>query len=150
MRTSYKKEEERSGVRLIALLENHLQDILSREADNRTFIHLYCTGPYWVAFERSAYLLHRVSPRAMVTPMRLTTYPFPIVMVAWTVKELWAYSRTHLFLQEGDDYGRLSAPSHSLDGYPNTLKKILKLYCAPIFSIYLMCILSFQAVGVIW
>lgn len=33
--------------------------------------------------------------------------------------------------------------------FPNTLKKILKLYCAPIFSIYLMCILSFQAVGVI-
>lgn len=29
-------------------------------------------------------------------------------------------------------------------------EKILKLYCAPIFSIYLMCILSFQAVGVIW
>ncbi len=117
MRTSYKKEEERSGVRLIALLENHLQDILSREADNRTFIHLYCTGPYWVAFERSAYLLHRVSPRAMVTPMRLTTYPFPIVMVAWTEKELRTYSRTHLFLREGDDYGRLSAPSHSLEGY---------------------------------
>ncbi|MDB9153396.1 hypothetical protein [Parabacteroides distasonis] len=40
MRTSYKKEEERSGVRLIALLENHLQDILSREADNRTFSRL--------------------------------------------------------------------------------------------------------------
>lgn len=117
MRTSYKKKEERSGVRLIALLENHLKDILSREADNRTFIHLYCTGPYWVAFEKSAYLLHRVSPHAMVTPMRLTSYPFPIVMVAWTDQELRAYSRTHLFLREGDDYGRLSVPICTLDGY---------------------------------
>ncbi|WP_165157288.1 hypothetical protein [Parabacteroides sp. ZJ-118] len=117
MRTSYKKEEERSGVRLIALLENHLQDILSREADNHTFIYLYRTGPYWVAFEKSAYFLHRISSRAQVIPMRPTTYPFPIVMVAWADKELWAYSRTHLFLREGDDYGRLSAPSHSLEGY---------------------------------
>ena len=117
MRTSYKKKEERSGVRLIALLENHLQDILSREADNRTFIHLYCTGPYWVAFEKSAYLLHRVSPRAMVTPMRLTTYPFPIVMVTWTDKELRAYTRIHLFQCEDGDYGRLAVPTHSLDGY---------------------------------
>lgn len=117
MKTLINKKEEKSGVRLIALLESHLKEILRRESDNRTFIHLYCTGSYWVAFEKSAYLLHQVSPRAMVTPLALTTYPFPIVMVSWTAEDLRAYSRSHLFLQEGDNYGRLAVPTRSLDGY---------------------------------
>ena len=40
-----------SGVRLVALLNEHLSDIMSRERTNTASIHLYCTGPYWVAFE---------------------------------------------------------------------------------------------------
>ena len=43
-----------SGVRLVALLNEHLSDIMSRERTNTASIHLYCTGPYWVAFEYSA------------------------------------------------------------------------------------------------
>ncbi len=38
-------------------------------------------GPYWVAFERSAYQLHRAFPDSETTPLRLFAYPFPIVMV---------------------------------------------------------------------
>lgn len=44
MDTHYGKKEDRSGVRLISLLGNHLKEILKRESDNRAFIHLYCTG----------------------------------------------------------------------------------------------------------
>ena len=97
MDTHYRKKEDRSGVRLISLLGNHLKEILKREADNRAFIHLYCTGPYWVAFEKSAYLLRQISSRTLVTPLSLTTYPFPIVMVSWTDGELRSYTRNHLF-----------------------------------------------------
>ena len=43
-----------SGVRLVRLLNEHLNDIMSRERANQNSIHLYCTGPYWVAFECSA------------------------------------------------------------------------------------------------
>ena len=39
-----------SGVRLVALLNEHLGDIMGRERTNTASIHLYCTGPYWVAF----------------------------------------------------------------------------------------------------
>ena len=46
-----------SGVRLVRLLNEHLNDIMSRERANQNSIHLYCTGPYWVAFECSAYQL---------------------------------------------------------------------------------------------
>ena len=43
-----------SGIRLMNLLRDHLTEIMDRERANRNSIHLYCTGPYWVAFERSS------------------------------------------------------------------------------------------------
>lgn len=60
-----------SGVRLVALLNDHLCEIMERERANHTSMHLYCTGPYWVAFERSAYQLRRAFPDSETTPMRL-------------------------------------------------------------------------------
>lgn len=117
MNTRYKKKEAESGVRLMLLLQTQGSEILRREADNDRFIHLYCTGPYWVAFEKSAYLLHRLAPTALVTPMGFTTYPFPVVMVSWTDEELRAYCRNHLFQQEGDDYGRLLVAPLSVQGF---------------------------------
>ena len=64
-----------SGVRLVRLLNEHLSEIMSRERTNIASIHLYCTGPYWVAFEYSAYQLRRAFPDSEVTPMRLLGYP---------------------------------------------------------------------------
>ena len=116
MRTTYHKNTEKSGVRLLLLLENHLREILKREEENRTLIHLYCTEPYWVAFEKSAYLLRQVFPDSKVIPMRLIMYPFPIVLVSVTEEVLFR-NRRHLFLRENDDYGRLCVPSRSLAGY---------------------------------
>lgn len=112
MDTHYGKKEDRSGVRLISLLGNHLKEILKRESDNRAFIHLYCTGPYWVAFEKSAYLLRQISSRTLVTPLSLTTYPFPIVC-------------------EGNDYGRLSVPTRTLDGYKEWHKEEVRYFPMP-------------------
>ena len=61
-----------SGIRLVALLNEHLNEIMERERMNHTSIHLYCTGPYWVAFERSAYQLHRAFPDShTAAPVRL-------------------------------------------------------------------------------
>ncbi len=50
-----KESETPSGIRLMLLLKGHLREIMDRECANQTSIHLYCTGSYWVAFERSAY-----------------------------------------------------------------------------------------------
>ena len=63
-----------SGVRLVALLNEHLSDIMSRERTNTASIHLYCTGPYWVAFEYSAYQLRRAfdNPRYRESLSRIT------------------------------------------------------------------------------
>ena len=76
-----------SGVRLVALLNEHLSDIMSRERTNTASIHLYCTGPYWVAFEYSAYQLRRV------------------------------YARKHILRRDDKDYKQLTVPGLSLVDY---------------------------------
>ena len=106
-----------SGVRLVALLNEHLGDIMSRERTNTASIHLYCTGPYWVAFECSAYQLRRAFPDSEVTPMRLFGYPFPIVMVSVTDRSLRSYTRKHILRRDGSDYKLLTVPGFPLEDY---------------------------------
>ena len=106
-----------SGVRLVALLNEHLGDIMSRERTNTASIHLYCTGPYWVAFEYSAYQLRRVFLDSEVTPMRLFGYPFPVVMVSVTDCSLRSYARRHILRRDDKDYKQLTVPGLSLVDY---------------------------------
>ena len=106
-----------SGVRLVRLLNEHLNDIMSRERANQNLIHLYCTGPYWVAFEYSAYQLRRAFPDSEVTPMRLFGYPFPVVMVSVTDRSLRSYARKHILRRDDKDYKQLTVPRLSLMDY---------------------------------
>ena len=72
-----------SGVRLLALLQGQGQEILRREENNASLKHLYGTGTHWVAFERSACQLSRLCPEAKIIPMRLSGFPFPVVMATF-------------------------------------------------------------------
>ena len=99
------------------LLREHLTEIMDRERANRNSIHLYCTGPYWVAFERSAYQLHRTFPDSETMPLRLFTYPFPIVMVSVTDRSLRSYARKHILRRDESDYKLLTVPGFSLADY---------------------------------
>ena len=106
-----------SGIRLVTLLNEHLNEIMGRERTNRTSIHLYCTGPYWVAFERSAYQLHRTFPDSETTPLRLFAYPFPIVMVSVTDRSLRSYARRHILRRDESDYKLLTVSGLPLADY---------------------------------
>ena len=99
------------------LLREHLTEIMDRERVNRNSIHLYCTGPYWVAFERSAYQLHHAFSDSETTPLRLFAYPFPIVMVSVTDRSLRSYARKHILRQDETDYVVLTVPESSLTDY---------------------------------
>ena len=72
-----------SGVRLLALLQGQGQEILRREENNASLMHLYGTGTHWVAFERSACQLSSLCPEAKIIPMRLSGFPFPVVMATF-------------------------------------------------------------------
>ncbi len=106
-----------SGIRLVTLLNEHLSEIMDRERTNRTSIHLYCTGPYWVSFERSAYQLRRAFPDSETTPLRLFAYPFPIVMVSVTDRSLRSYVRKHILSRDESDYKQLTVPGLPLSDY---------------------------------
>ena len=106
-----------SGIRLMNLLREHLTEIMDRERTNQNSIHLYCTGPYWVAFERSAYQLYRAFPDSETTPLRLFAYPFPIVMVSVTDRSFRSYARRHILRKDGADYVTLTVPEFSLSAY---------------------------------
>ena len=99
------------------LLREHLTEIMDRERVNRNSIHLYCTGPYWVAFERSAYQLHRAFSDSETTPLRLFAYPFPIVMVSVTDRSLRSYARKHILRRDDIDYKLLTASQLSHEDY---------------------------------
>ena len=88
MRKERERSEVPSGIRLMNLLREHLTEIMDRERTNQNSIHLYCTGAYWVAFERSGYQLYRVFADSETLPLRLYAYPFPIVMVSVTDRSL--------------------------------------------------------------
>ena len=106
-----------SGIRLMNLLREHLTEIMDRERSNRNSIHLYCTGPYWVAFERSAYQLHRTFPDSETMPLRLFAYPFPIVMVSVTDRSLRSYARRHILRRDESDYKLLTVSGLPLADY---------------------------------
>ena len=67
--------------RINSLLEAHLQHILQEEQQNLNRINLYDVGEYWVAFERSAYLLEQMAPKEeKPVVLYMKQHPFPIVM----------------------------------------------------------------------
>ncbi|MEO3239772.1 hypothetical protein [Parabacteroides distasonis] len=99
------------------MLNEHFSEIMSRERTNIASIHLYCTGPYWVAFECSAYQLRRAFPDSEVTPMRLLGYPFPVVMVSVTDRSLRSYVRRHILRRDDIDYKLLTASQLSHEDY---------------------------------
>ena len=112
-----KESETPSGIRLMLLLKERLVEIMDRERANRNSIHLYCTGPYWVAFECSAYQLYRAFPDSETTPLRLFAYPFPIVMVSVTDRSLRSYARKHILRRDETDYKLLTVPGLPMADY---------------------------------
>ena len=69
---------------LAALLTGHFDAIMERERTNRSSVHLYGAGDYWVAFEQSAYQLCQLMPSCETTLFRFAVYPFPVVMASVT------------------------------------------------------------------
>lgn len=106
-----------SGIRLMNLLRERLTEIMDRERTNQNSMHLYCTGSYWVAFERSAYQLHRAFSDSETLPLRLYAYPFPIVMASITDLSLRLYTRKHILRKDESDYKLLTVPGLPLAAY---------------------------------
>lgn len=79
-----------AGALLLRLLRCGLREIMLRESANESLIHLYNTGAYWVAFERSAYQLRLLIPRCGLVPLRCSGHPSPLMMASVRAEELCA------------------------------------------------------------
>ena len=97
-------ETEPSGVRLMVFLAAHQTEVLAREQSNERFSHLYGTGGYWAAFERSAYQLCRLFPRNETAIFHFAAYPFPVVMASIADGELQAYAQKNILRSINQDY----------------------------------------------
>ena len=73
---------------LEALLSRYIKEIMSRESVNTNTIHLYNTGDYWVSFEKSAYMLQRLSQDVDTATINHPAYPFPIIMATVSDSEI--------------------------------------------------------------
>ena len=66
---------------LTSLFRREQRNILRRELHNENKVHLYRLGDYWVAFEKSAYLLEQISlTDADPTVIYMQEHPFPMLM----------------------------------------------------------------------
>lgn len=101
---------QKSGIRLMTLVQNCHAEILGREKGNEQFIHLYNTGTYWVAFEQSACQLNRIFPRCGIFLFRVDSHPEYIVMSSVPSDEADAYFRTHILRRDEPDYKVLAVP----------------------------------------
>ena len=96
---------------------------MNRERANQNSIHLYCTGPYWVAFEYSAYQLRRAFPAARLRRCACSATRFPVVMVSVTDRSLRSYARKHILRRDDKDYKQLTVPGFSLSDYQGWHKR---------------------------
>ena len=90
-----------SGIRLVTLLNEHLSEIMDRERTNRTSIHLYCTGPYWVAFERSACRLSGLFSKSELTLFRVPDCVEYVVMASVPADEAEGCLGEYIILHDG-------------------------------------------------
>lgn len=80
-----------SGIRLQHLIRDHHLEILDREKGNERFIHLYDTGAYRVAFERSAYRLCRLFRQCEITLFCVPACPDYVVMASVSSGEVQSF-----------------------------------------------------------
>ena len=92
-----------SGIRLMNLLREHLmREIMDRERGTEAQYTCISYGSLLVAFERSAYQLHRAFSDGVETTAAPARLPVPgIVMVSVTDRSLRSYAREHILRRDG-------------------------------------------------
>lgn len=91
--------------RINTLLTTNLKSILKKEDHNADRINLYDAGEYWVAFEKSAYMLDKMidkSDKPIV--LHLKVHPFPIVMQSIHYQRVNDMCKKHIMAKKQLEY----------------------------------------------
>ncbi len=97
-------DDEPSGFKLMRLINTQSLEIAKRENKNANKMCLYGTGGYWTAFERSAYFLTQIFKDLETFILNNPNYPFAIVGVTVSEKQLKQWMKNHLASHQKTDY----------------------------------------------
>lgn len=118
--------------RLNLLLANNQRNIIQREQDNAGCVHLYSVGAYWVAFDRSAYMLGKlVHGGAEPTVLRLKEYPLPILMCYVPQQQVNDLCSGNTMTQHELDYLQLSTPAIESRSYSKWYRSYTRTTIVP-------------------
>ncbi len=116
---------EPSGVRLMRLINTRTQEIAGKEFSNDDRLYLYGTGGYWTAFEHSAYFLNRVFPNIESFVFNHPSYPYTIIGMSITDKELQILKKLNPNYEQEKDYIEFAVKSFAPQRYNNWHKRIV-------------------------
>ena len=106
------------------LLQKSSKTIMKREYDNENRVHLYGVGQYWAAFDKSAYLLEKMTnEESDTTVLHFKDYPFPILMYCLHYEKVKDLCRKHIMAKS-----RLSAIANT-PHRPKVLQPMVSRTC---------------------
>ena len=100
--------------KLNTLLTKDLKNILKKELHNENRVNLYGVGEYWVAFDKSAYLLEQMTQEddaPMV--LHIKEHPFPLIMYNIHYHMVDDICRKHIMAQKSLEF--LQLVTHPID-----------------------------------
>ncbi len=116
--------------KLDELFSKELKLILKREQLNEDRIHLYSVGPYWAAFDRSAYLLEQLThEEEEPAVLQIQNYPFPIIMHNIHYTQLEKLCLKHRISKRGLDYLQLWVDPLKNSAYNNWYRNYVMEDC---------------------
>lgn len=116
-----------SGQRIIELLTTRLKEITDREMQNESRIYLYSTGTYWVAFERSAFLLYKLYPSCGTMLFNMEKSMQHLMMTFVPYSSLPRDKRL-AFCKRRDDYMEARAGTFTMKEYGTWYRRQEKKY----------------------
>lgn len=88
-----------------ALLAKDSKTIMKRENINGNRVHLYGVGQYWAAFDKSAFLLEKMTKENCgIVILHLKDHPFPILMYCVHYEKVKDLCRKYMTAKKGLEY----------------------------------------------
>lgn len=100
--------------KLNIFLMKDLKSVLKKELHNENRVNLYGIGEYWVAFEKSAYLLKQmIQKEDAPVVLHLKEHPFPVIMYNIHYHRVDDMCRKHIMAKKSVEF--LQFVTHPID-----------------------------------
>lgn len=114
------------GLQTLQFLHDNHDQLLRQEAAGANRMHLYLVGTLWIAIERSAFLLQRLAPEAIVNPIQIDGWQEPLVAASISPKDLAARTRVASAGQERISIATPQLPRSAYADWHRRLTSILR------------------------